>query len=102
MEKTAKINLKTELNQPIDVQQDKRLFVQVIAGRNKQRLRQLASQLATKFAQRYQLAEYKQLYRLQLGPLANKQQAEQLLLQLKNSGYNGAYMLYTEQRLAHN
>jgi len=84
-----------ELKPIVQVEAKQQLFIQVIASSNRQKLSELAEKLAVQLNQNYQLQQKGALYRLRLGPLKNKEQAQQLLDQLQNSGYNSAYMLYS-------
>ena len=79
-----------------------RLFVQVLASSDESRIKQLAQQLASAYRLSSQVPLENGIYKLRLGPLADKAAAQTLINALKNNGYGGAYMLYSEVSLPHN
>jgi rare lipoprotein A len=70
------------------------LFIQVAALQDRDKINQLASGLAMLYQIPTQTPIEQGIYRLRLGPLANEQQAGELLTELKQNGYSQAYKLY--------
>ncbi len=72
------------------------LFVQVLAASDGDKILATAKQLAQLFNFPRQIPRENGIYKLRLGPLKDKQQAQALINSLKNNGYPNAYMLYTK------
>jgi rare lipoprotein A len=72
----------------------KSLFIQVAALNDHHKIKQIGKGLSFLYQLPHHLPEEKGLYRLQLGPLDNEQQAIDLLRDLKKNGYGGAYKVY--------
>ena len=70
------------------------LFIQVAALSDANRVEQLARGLESLYQVPTHVPNENGLYRLRLGPLNDKAHAEQLLDELKRSGYDKAYSLY--------
>lgn len=75
----------------------KSLFIQVVALQDKTKIEQLGNGLTALYQIPYQAPFENGIYRLQLGPLVDEQVASQLLEELKTSGYQGAYKIYSAQ-----
>ena len=90
----------TETTPPGEV--TKQLFVQVLAGKDGARIRQLAGQLTRQYRHSHVIPEQDGVYRLRLGPIKDESQAQSLIRALKNNGYGGAYMLYSAPTVTHN
>ncbi|MCJ8273432.1 MAG: septal ring lytic transglycosylase RlpA family protein [Psychrosphaera sp.] len=81
---------------------EKQLFVQVLAGTDGDKVSKTARQLFAFFNHASATVKQNGLFKLRLGPLKDKQQAQELISALKNKGYPSAYMLYSEPTLPHN
>lgn len=85
-------------NQPIapspveDKQQA--LFIQVAALGDENRVRQIATGLASLYQTPAHTPVIDGLYRVRLGPFADKARASALLTELRQNGYHNAYTLY--------
>ena len=94
------IDKKPPLNATVELKPQP--FVQVVAGKNRQKLQRLAQQLSIQYQQNHDIEEQNGLYKLRLGPLQSEPQAQALKEALQINGYPGAYMLYSKARLPHN
>ncbi|MGS2720553.1 septal ring lytic transglycosylase RlpA family protein [Paraglaciecola aestuariivivens] len=84
-------------NQPIIKKAaDKQLFVQVAALKNKNKINQLGQALQILYELPFQTKWQNNLYKLQLGPIANETQAKNLLEELHTNGYPHAYKVYVD------
>lgn len=88
-------------NQPIIPQKPndtihQKVFIQVAALQNKNQIDKMANGLHLLYQHPYHAKFEQNVYKLRLGPLTNESDAEQLLDELKNSGYPGAYKVYLE------
>ncbi len=81
---------------------EKQLYVQILASTDGDKVSKTAKQLSTFFNHASATAQENGLFKLRLGPLKDKQQAQDLISALKNKGYPSAYMLYTKPSLPHN
>ncbi|NQZ12916.1 MAG: SPOR domain-containing protein, partial [Algicola sp.] len=86
----------------VDAPIEKQLYVQVLAGTDGDKVSKTARQLSALFNHPSTNVKQNGLFKLRLGPLKDKQQAQDLISALKNKGYPSAYMLYSEPTLPHN
>ena len=70
------------------------LFIQVAALQDKQKILHIANGLTSLYQIPHHTPEDNGLYRLQLGPINNEDDAKALLLELQQNGYSGAYKVY--------
>jgi rare lipoprotein A len=87
---------------PADTSVEKQLYVQVLASTDGDKVSETAEQLSALFNHASATVEQNGLFKLRLGPLKDRQQAQELIRALKNKGYPNAYMLYTKPTLPHN
>lgn len=80
--------------EPLPIDSEKALFIQVAAFKNKQKAKELASGLSTLYQIPSVTPSDGKIYRLRLGPLKSEQEAKDLLGELKKDGYENAYKLY--------
>ena len=73
---------------------DKILFIQVAALQDKQKIQHIANGLTSLYQIPHHTPEDKGLYRLQLGPINDEDEAKALLSELQQNGYSGAYKVY--------
>lgn len=81
---------------------EKQLFVQVLAASDGSKIANTAEKLSTQYQLPNQIPKQNGIFKLRLGPLVDKKQAQSLISALKNNGYPNAYMLYTTPALTHN
>lgn len=74
---------------------DQRLFIQVAALQDYNRVQDIAKGLQSLYQMPVATPNENGLFRLHIGPLENESQADILLQQLKNDGYSNAFRLYT-------
>lgn len=74
----------------------KKIFIQVAALSDRQRVQRLSDELNTKYQVPADTAHSNAIYRLRLGPLSNQHLADLLLEELRNNGYPEAFTLTTE------
>jgi rare lipoprotein A len=70
------------------------LFIQVAALQDKQKILHIGHGLTSLYQIPHHTPEDNGLYRLQLGPINNEDDAKALLLELQKNGYSGAYKVY--------
>ncbi|RLV60149.1 septal ring lytic transglycosylase RlpA family protein [Parashewanella curva] len=70
-----------------------KLFIQLVASKNRVRLASLAKQLQAKYQFSTRLQAVKGLYRLQVGPVSEAVLAEKLLEKLKADGYPKSFII---------
>ncbi len=80
----------------VQLQNTSLYYIQVIASSDKNRIDQLATQLASQYEVDTRIEQAGELYKLQLGPLGQQQLADKLHLQLQQNGYPNSYRV-TEQ-----
>ena len=73
------------------------LFIQVAALQDKQKILHIAHGLTSLYQIPHHTPENDGLYRLQLGPINNEDEAQTLLSELQKNGYSGAYKVYLTQ-----
>lgn len=73
---------------------NKNLYIQVAALQDKDKIEQLGNGLTTLYQVPFHSPLENGIYRLRLGPLTDEQSAAQLLGELKQNGYDGAYKVY--------
>jgi rare lipoprotein A len=76
---------------------NKAFFIQVAALRNKQKITRMAKGLKSLYQVPYHTPEKGGMYRLQLGPINDEKVASELLAELKQNGYDGAYKVYQSE-----
>jgi rare lipoprotein A len=76
---------------------NKSLFIQVAALSDQQKVKKIGKGLSTLYQLPHHTPEEKGMFRLQLGPIDNEQQATELLSHLKKNGYMGAYKVYLSE-----
>jgi rare lipoprotein A len=81
---------------------DPAIFVQVVSSSDKAKISQAGEALAILLQHPTLILSVKGIHKLRFGPLSDKQQAQTLINTLKNNGYHGAYMLYSQPSLPHN
>ena len=82
--------------QVIDNNSQKQMFIQVAALQNKNQIDKMANGLKMLYQRPYQAKFEQNVYKLRLGPINDESDAEQLLDDLKNNGYPGAYKVYLD------
>lgn len=75
----------------------KSLFIQVAALNDQHKVKQIGKGLSSLYQLPHHTPEERGVYRLQLGPIDNEQQATELLSDLKKNGYLGAYKIYLSE-----
>ncbi|QUN05052.1 septal ring lytic transglycosylase RlpA family protein [Shewanella yunxiaonensis] len=68
-------------------------YVQIVAASSKEKLQSLASELEQKFNIQSRVTAADNLYRLQLGPMANEDLANRMLDTIRNGGYPQSYLV---------
>ncbi len=76
-----------------ELQETHLYYVQVVASSDKNRINQLAAQLATQYEVDTRIQQTGELYKLQLGPLGGQQLADKLHQQLQQNGYPNSYRI---------
>lgn len=78
----------------VDTQVEQALFIQVAALQDKSKIERMAQGLATLLHVDAHTPKDGEIYRLRLGPIEDKKQADEMLKELQRSGYEQAYTLY--------
>ncbi|GGZ06649.1 septal ring lytic transglycosylase RlpA family protein [Shewanella fodinae] len=68
-------------------------YIQIVAASSKEKLQSLASVLEQKFNLQSRVTTAENLYRLQLGPMANEDLANRMLDTIRNGGYPQSYLV---------
>ncbi len=101
MLKTGTANVKIEViyiaspesNALAELKNTKLHYIQVLASSNKSKLDALSKELENKYQVKTRILAVNNLYKLQLGPIGQKQLATELNQQLKNHGYPQSYLV---------
>lgn len=91
---TAEVDIELIMPQEQPVQllsNEKQWFIQILASSNRQKAQQIGQDLTDKYHQNNRLTSNGKLYRLQLGPINDHDEADQLLKKIRQS-YPNAYL----------
>ena len=84
----------TPIVTPTGIPTQEKVFIQIAALRNDQRITKLANALASLYQVPFVAPLEEGLYRLRLGPFTSEHEALGILNQLRKSGYSDAYKFY--------
>ncbi len=93
----AKVQAEVKVEAPVTA-----IFIQVFASSDVGKITQTARRIRQTSEQPTQILSANGIYKLRVGPLQSKEQAQTLIKTLKNNGYPDAYMLYSQPALTHN
>lgn len=79
---------------PGSLTEEQQVFIQVAALQDQEKIGELARGLAVLYQVPTHTPESEGVYRLRLGPFDNEQESDELLQQLKRSGFDSAYKVY--------